>query len=208
MFLPFAAGDFFPSRHSLRPGHVACPIDSTTRDLRTTTRDSSTVQYVDIAVCRYRSHLPSMSFSNIIEVGVPTLDRPFGIHLWPIFNKALELVVGYPADDFKFVPFETPMSTLKSTSIFIVIYYFIIFGGREMMRSREAFKLKSLFLIHNFYLTAISGILLVLFIEQLIPELARNGIFHAICHHDGGWTQPMVVLYYVSVSLALPCMAG
>ncbi|KAG6092372.1 hypothetical protein E4U30_005499, partial [Claviceps sp. LM220 group G6] len=132
------------------------------------------------------------------QLPLPSIDRPFGIHLWPIFSKAWEVVVGSPAEDFHFVPFQTPMSTLKSTSIFIVIYYIIIFGGRELMRNREPFKLKALFLVHNFYLTVISGILLVLFIEQLVPELYHNGVFHAICHHDGGWTQPMVVLYYLN----------
>ena len=132
------------------------------------------------------------------QLPLPTIDRPFGIHLWPIFSKAWEFVVGYPAEEFEFVPFETPMSTLKSTSTFIVIYYAIIFGGREMMRNREPFKLKGLFLIHNFYLTAISAILLALFIEQLVPTVAREGIFFSICHVDGGWTQPLVVLYYVS----------
>jgi fatty acid elongase 3 len=132
------------------------------------------------------------------QLPLPTIDRPFGIELWPIFDKAWTAVVGYSADEFKFVPFETPMSTLKSTSIFIVIYYMIIFGGRALMRNRPAFQLKTLFLIHNFYLTAISGILLALFIEQLLPTVVRGGIFHAICHHDGGWTQRLVVLYYLN----------
>jgi fatty acid elongase 3 len=131
------------------------------------------------------------------KLPVPTLDRPFGIHLWPIFNNAFERVVGYPADDFRFQPGVTPMSTIKETSIFIVIYYAIIFGGRALMRNREPFKLRTLFLIHNFYLTAISFILLVLFIEQLLPTVVRGGIFHAICDVEGGWTQPLVVLYYV-----------
>jgi fatty acid elongase 3 len=132
------------------------------------------------------------------QLPVPTLDRPFGIHLWPIFNKAFEYVVGYPADDFKFQPGVTPMSTLKETSIFIVIYYTVIFGGRELMRNREPFKLRTLFLIHNFYLTAISAILLALFIEQILPTVVRHGIFHAICAAEGGWTQPLVVLYYLN----------
>lgn len=136
------------------------------------------------------------------KLPVPTLDRPFGIHLWPIFSKAFEYVVGYPAEDFRFQPGTTPMSTLKETSIFIVIYYTIIFGGRELMRNREPFKLRTLFLIHNFYLTAISGILLALFIEQVLPTVVRRGIFYAICDADGGWTQPMVVLYYVSTLLS------
>ncbi len=128
---------------------------------------------------------------------VPTLDRPFGVHLWPIFNKAFEKVVGYPADDFTFVPGATPMSTIKETSIFIVVYYAVIFGGRELMRNREPFKLRTLFLIHNFYLTAISGILLALFIEQLLSTVVRHGVFYAICDGNGGWTKPLVVLYYV-----------
>lgn len=131
------------------------------------------------------------------SIPIPTIDRPFGIELWPYFSKAFEMVAGYPAEDFRFKVGETPMSTLKETGIFIVIYYIIIFGGRELMRNREPFKLKALFLIHNFYLTAISGILLVLFIEQLLPTVVRGGIFHAICHVEGGWTQPLVVLYYV-----------
>lgn len=135
------------------------------------------------------------------QLPLPTVDRPFGIHLWPIFDKAWTAITGYSADEFNFVPFETPMSTLKSTSIFIVVYYAIIFGGREYMRNREPFKLKTPFLVHNFYLTAISFILLVLFIEELFPIVVRGGIFHAICHAEGGWTQRLVVLYYVSFSV-------
>lgn len=138
------------------------------------------------------------------QLPLPTIDRPFGIHLWPIFSKAFEAVAGYPAEDFHFVPGKTPMSTLKETGIFIVIYYVVIFGGRELMRGREPFKLQSLFLVHNFYLTAISAILLVLFIEQLLPTIARGGVFNAICHAEGGWTQPLVVLYYVC---SRPCSA-
>ncbi|KAI1469753.1 GNS1/SUR4 membrane protein [Daldinia caldariorum] len=129
---------------------------------------------------------------------VPTVDRPFGIQLWPYFNKAFEVVAGYPADDFRFVAGKTPMSTLKETLTFIVIYYLIIFGGREFMRNREPLKLKAIFLIHNFYLTAISGILLALFIEQLLPTIVRYGLFFTICDKDGGWTQPLVVLYYLN----------
>ncbi|KAK1760815.1 fatty acid elongase [Echria macrotheca] len=132
------------------------------------------------------------------KLPVPTLERPFGVHLWPIFSKAFEKVVGYPADDFRFQPGVTPMSTIKETSIFIVIYYAVIFGGRELMRNREPFKLRLPFLIHNFYLTAISGILLALFIEQLLATVVRKGLFYAICDHDGGWTQPLVVLYYLN----------
>ncbi|KAE8373382.1 GNS1/SUR4 family-domain-containing protein [Aspergillus bertholletiae] len=128
----------------------------------------------------------------------PSLDRPFGVHLWPHFSKAFELVAGYPADEFTFAVGTTPMSTLKETSIFVAVYYTIIFGGREMMRNRAPLQLRLMFLIHNFYLTAISAILLALYIEELVPTVVCKGIFYAICHRDGGWTDRLVVLYYLT----------
>jgi fatty acid elongase 3 len=139
-----------------------------------------------------------MALEFLQNLPLPTIDRPFGIHLWPIFDKAFEAVVGYPASEFKFVEGVTPMSTFKETAIALVAYYIIIFGGRELMKNRPAFKLNTLFMIHNFYLTAISATLLALFIEQLLPTLYRHGLFFTICDHQGGWTQPLIVLYYVS----------
>lgn len=81
----------------------------------------------------------------------------------------------------------------------LVTYYIVILGGREFMRDRAPFKLNGLFKIHNFYLTLISGILLALFAEQLIPTITRYGLFHSICAHHGGWTDKLVILYYVSL---------
>jgi fatty acid elongase 3 len=139
-----------------------------------------------------------MALEFLQNLPLPTIDRPFGIHLWPIFDKAFEAVVGYPASEFKFVEGVTPMSTFKETAIALVAYYIIIFGGRELMKNRPAFKLNTLFMIHNFYLTAISATLLALFIEQLLPTLYRHGLFFTICDHQGGWTQPLIVLYYLN----------
>jgi fatty acid elongase 3 len=127
----------------------------------------------------------------------PTLDHPFGLHLWPIFAAAFKQVKGYAPEQFDFVPGVTPMSTMQETAITLLSYYLIIFGGRELMKDREPFKLNGLFKIHNFYLTVISGVLLALFLEQLIPTVVRGGVFHAICSYEGGWTDKLVVLYYV-----------
>lgn len=143
-----------------------------------------------------------MSTPSWLEVGPPTLDRPFGIALWPIFEHAFQALKGYKAESFRFTPGKTPMATITETATTLVAYYIIIFGGRELMKDRPAFKLNTLFKIHNFYLTAISGVLLLLFLEQLIPTLVRNGVFYTICDHRGGWTQPLVVLYYVSALLS------
>ena len=139
-----------------------------------------------------------MANAKWLEVGAPTLDRPFGLKLWPIFSNAFEMVKGYPAEPVRFVSGVTPMSTMTETDVALISYYIIVFGGRELMKGREPMKLNGIFKIHNFYLTVISAVLLVLFMEQLIPTVTRHGIFYSICSFEGGWTNQLVILYYVS----------
>lgn len=136
-----------------------------------------------------------------IELGMPTLERPFGIKLWPVFTKFWTAMFGYAPENFKFRVGETYMSTLQETVIALAAYYIIIFGGRELMRNRKPFVLNGPFMVHNLYLTIISGGLLALFIEQLLPTLVNGGVFHSICSYQGGWTKPLVTLYYVSIAL-------
>ena len=136
--------------------------------------------------------------------GPPTLDHPFGLQLWPIFAAAFKQFKGYAPEKFDFTPGVTPMATMTETAATLISYYIIIFAGREIMKDREPLKLNGLFKIHNFYLTVISGVLLALFLEQLIPTLVRGGVFNAICSYEGGWTDKLVVLYYVRPILAIP----
>lgn len=119
------------------------------------------------------------------------------VQFWPYSSKVFEAVIGYPADDFEFVAGKTPLSTFKEAALCIATYYAVILGGRELMRNREPFKLTSFFLVHNFILTAISAVLLILFAEELLPTIVRDGVFYAICDYRGGWTQHLVTLYYV-----------
>ena len=139
----------------------------------------------------------SAQLEQLKSIPLPTIDRPFGIELWPVFVKAFGSVMGYSPTDFKFVPGSTPMSTWKETGTMLISYYVIIFGGRQLMKKRAPFELNGLFMLHNLYLTLISGVLLALFIEQLLPKIVRNGVFFAICRYEGGWTKELVTLYYV-----------
>lgn len=116
---------------------------------------------------------------------------------WATFDNIWTSIMGYPADEFKFVPGSTPMSTLSATLIVIISYYAIIFGGREWMRNRPAYKLNTLFMAHNLMLTVVSGSLLVLFAGQLVPQIWKFGVYENICGASG-WTDPLVTLYYVS----------
>ena len=116
---------------------------------------------------------------------------------WTVFDRVWTAAKGYPADSLDITPGVIPLLTLRPVLAVLLTYYIIIFTGRELMRNRPAFKLYDSFLVHNFYLTAISGGLLVLFIEQLVPYLWKDGLFDTICG-GGGWTGPLVTLYYVS----------
>ncbi|KAL4793752.1 GNS1/SUR4 family-domain-containing protein [Aspergillus venezuelensis] len=131
-------------------------------------------------------------------MSAPTLDRPFGIHLWPHFSNAVTTLTGKSPADFQLVPGVTPMTTLQGTMASLATYYIVILGGRQLMKDRPAFKLQTPFIIHNFILTAISGILLALFVEQILPTLFQDGVLHAICDARGGWTDELVLLYYLN----------
>ncbi|KAF9092162.1 hypothetical protein BGX23_004562 [Mortierella sp. AD031] len=126
-----------------------------------------------------------------------SLDQPFGIKLDNYFSKGYELVTGKSIDSFVFQEGVTPLSTQYEVAMWTVTYFIVIFGGRQIMKSQEAFKLKPLFILHNFLLTIASGTLLLLFIENLVPILARNGLFYAICD-QGAWTQRLELLYYLN----------
>lgn len=118
---------------------------------------------------------------------------------WGAFDKLWTATMGYHADEFEFVEGVTPFSTLGETLGMIALYVIVIFGGQDFMRNREPLKLNALFKIHNLCLTMLSGGLLVLFIEQLAPQLWKHGVYENICGADG-WTKPLVTLYYVSIA--------
>ncbi|KAK9474364.1 3-ketoacyl-CoA synthase/SUR4/fatty acid elongase [Dipodascopsis tothii] len=132
-----------------------------------------------------------------LRVTVPSVDRPFGIYVWDVFAHVCRTVLHWDPDTFVFVQGRLPLSTLTPVVVTITLYYVVILGGRELMRPLTPKKLNLLFQLHNVGLTFFSGLLLVLFVEQLLPIIYRHGLFYAICH-DGAWTQPIVVLYYLN----------
>lgn len=131
----------------------------------------------------------------------PTIDRPFGLYLWPIFDKFATIVTQgrFIPSEFEFIENETLLSTFPPVVAATVIYYTTIFSGQAIFKKFDipAWKLNGLFQIHNFALTTISFTLLVLLIEQLTPIIYNHGLFYAICN-AGAWTQPVVTLYYLN----------
>lgn len=165
---------------------------------------TSTSQRRETRVAKVAYQFFNMSFnatsflSSAKARSLPSGQTNSPVGAWAVFDKAWTAAMGYPADEFNFIAGETPLSTVWETAGIIALYLIVIFGGREYMRDRKPLKLNGLFKIHNLFLTIVSGALLALFLEQLLPTLWRDGFYENICGADG-WTPPLVTLYYVSI---------
>jgi fatty acid elongase 3 len=117
--------------------------------------------------------------------------------MWQSFEVVSQTVFRRSPTSFKFVVGETPLSTFNSVALAIGLYYLVIFGGRQLMRTRKAFDLSTVNKYHNLNLTLVSGTLLVLMVEQLVPALWSRGLSYNACG-NGGFTPSLTTLYYLN----------
>ncbi|GMK58217.1 hypothetical protein CspeluHIS016_0502490 [Cutaneotrichosporon spelunceum] len=100
-----------------------------------------------------------------------------------------------PKELVEWIPGKSPISTYKEVIIALTTYLVVIFGGRELMRNREPFKLKALFRLHNAFLSLGSLILLIVLLEEVATFYLPRGFYYSICH-PGAFT-PTAITYYM-----------
>ncbi|CAG7853842.1 Putative elongation of fatty acids protein 1 {ECO:0000250/UniProtKB:P40319} {ECO:0000250/UniProtKB:P40319}; AltName: Full=3-keto acyl-CoA synthase SPAC1B2.03c {ECO:0000250/UniProtKB:P40319}; AltName: Full=Very-long-chain 3-oxoacyl-CoA synthase 1 {ECO:0000250/UniProtKB:P40319} [Serendipita indica DSM 11827] len=91
----------------------------------------------------------------------------------------------------------TPMSTVPVVAGTVMVYLSTVFAIRDHQKTREPQKLNTLFQIHNFLLSAGSGLLLVLMLEEILPIMWKHGVFYAICG-EGAWTERLEFYYLIN----------
>ncbi len=98
----------------------------------------------------------------------------------------------------RWTPGVTPLSTAPQVLLAGISYLTIIFGGRELLRRNNIgpFKLQMPFVVHNAMLSAASGLLLAVMLEEILPIWHKYGFFHAICAADA-WTSRMETFYII-----------
>ncbi|KAG8780902.1 hypothetical protein FRC19_011048 [Serendipita sp. 401] len=94
-------------------------------------------------------------------------------------------------------PGETPLSTLPEVASVTALYLGTIFGIRELLKNGQPKKLNTLFQLHNILLTAGSGLLLALILEEMVPYWWKHGFFAAICG-KGAWTENLEFYYLIN----------
>ncbi|KAJ2081016.1 Fatty acyl-CoA elongase/Polyunsaturated fatty acid specific elongation enzyme [Coemansia sp. S100] len=105
--------------------------------------------------------------------------------------------VGQDKSQWRWVNGESHLSTWREVGLGMVVYLGTIFGIQYLMRSRKPFKLTRLAQVHNLFLTLISLVLLILYVEKLAPILSEGGLFYSVCDVRA-WTQPLELLYYLN----------
>ncbi|GMM52788.1 fatty acid elongase [Starmerella bacillaris] len=152
--------------------------------------------FADIPIFQV-SPFPS-SFLAAVDISFPSVDRPFGIYLWPIFRYLVFAIIGYDIETFEYkYNSDVPFSSVPSVVEAIAAYYIIIFGGRWLLTKVRPIRMTWLFRLHNLILTLLSGILLLLLVEQVLPVIIRNGVFYSICSPNS-WTQKTELIYYLN----------
>ncbi|KAL1978697.1 hypothetical protein VTN31DRAFT_1556 [Thermomyces dupontii] len=134
---------------------------------------------------------------SAIPLQAAVTPAPAMLSPWTLLDKVWTTIFDYSAENFRYRVGSTPMSTLSETLVTIAFYYATIFGGWYLMRDRKPYSLNGLFMAHNLILTAVSGGLLLLFLEQLIPSLWEHGLYKCICSSPG-WADKLVLLYYLN----------
>jgi len=92
----------------------------------------------------------------------------------------------------------TPFSRALTVVGFIPFYLGVIFGLQWFMKDKKPIKPRLILILHNGFLTLISGALLVAMVLNLVPKLFSKGLRYGICSPFMNTDNSLVFMYYVN----------
>ncbi|KAJ6590413.1 ELO family [Mycena vulgaris] len=93
-----------------------------------------------------------------------------------------------------------PLSNPSTVPSALLSYLAVIFGTQAVMRHRTPLKLTRVIQVHNFFLSAVSLVLLVLILDEILPLLRRVGILGGMCGPES-WTESLELYYKINYAL-------
>ncbi|KAJ3008007.1 hypothetical protein HKX48_008822 [Thoreauomyces humboldtii] len=125
-------------------------------------------------------------------------EKPLALTVFhPLFTNATLSTVGIHPEDFHFE--KVPLSTRPAVFKWFLVYLATVLTGQQLMRRfvKNPISVKPIFFLHNALLSAASLVLLVLFLELLVPMIWNNGPLWAICD-QAAYSPRMEFLYYIN----------
>ncbi|PVU86158.1 hypothetical protein BB559_006636 [Furculomyces boomerangus] len=104
---------------------------------------------------------------------------------------------GVNKQEWSYISGQTKLATWSEVLMGTGVYLLIVFGGKAVMKNQKPFEMAAFWRFHNLLLAIMSLFLLLLFAEQLIPNLFNNGLFWSVCHRDA-WNTKLELLYYIN----------
>ncbi|KAJ3126837.1 hypothetical protein HK101_005693, partial [Irineochytrium annulatum] len=74
-----------------------------------------------------------------------------------------------------------PFSTFGPVALAVVSYLSLLYGIQTYMKERKPVQLNGLFMVHNAILSLGSAALLIVTLEEVVPQLWEKGVLYAFC---------------------------
>jgi len=108
-------------------------------------------------------------------------------------------IIEQKIDNFEFVAGKTPLSSPTTVVIAIIFYLSTTFLLTQLMKNREAIKLRAIVSVHNLILTGFSAVTLAMVFRHAIPIVYNRGYHTILCdpQSDVYTKGPLVFWFYI-----------
>jgi len=117
---------------------------------------------------------------------------------YEVFSTIWSTLFGYKPTEWGWKEGTTPLSTTPVVLGICIGYLITIFSIQYYMKNRPPFSMKTLVILHNYFLSGLSLVLLILIWETVLPKLFKNGPIYSVCSEEMFSDRKLELLYYLN----------